>query len=65
MTRMFGSGLPSSSLVPFGDLFNHYHCCSTHFIVNKKFESDELPIHEDYKLKKNKVNLELLGISGN
>ncbi|EGR32186.1 SET domain protein [Ichthyophthirius multifiliis] len=59
MTRMFGHGLPCSFLVPFGDMFNHNNDSGTHLIINKKFESDELPIHEDYKVKKNKINMEI------
>lgn len=64
MTRMFGHGLPCSCLVPFGDLFNHHSDSATHMIINKKFETEELPMHQDYKLKKKKINLEIFKEEG-
>ena len=59
MTRIFGYSLPCTCLVPFGDLFNHNNYASTHYIVNYKFEKDELNKAENYKIKKHKLNLKI------
>jgi len=60
ITRGFGSNVPSMSLVPLVDMFNHHSDPSTnHYLVNKRFESDTEHAHTEYTIKKEKINLEL------
>lgn len=53
ITRAFGSYVPSMSLVPFVDMFNH-HCdpSAHHYLVNKRFESDVEHANPEYTIKK-------------
>ena len=46
MTRGYGWSLPSTSMMPFADMFNHHNQCTTHYLVNKKYEADVKSKHE-------------------
>ncbi len=45
--------------MPFGDLFNHSNYSCTHYVVNYKFEKEGICENCSYKVKKNKLNMEI------
>ncbi len=59
MTRCFGWSLPSTCLVPFVDMLNHNNESATHYLVHKKYERNVETKHEQYKIKKNKMDFSL------
>ncbi|EWS71999.1 RuBisCO LSMT substrate-binding protein (macronuclear) [Tetrahymena thermophila SB210] len=60
MTRGYGWTLPSVCLVPLADMFNHNCDTTTHYIINREFEQHPKKAHEKYRIKKHKINLQLM-----
>ena len=62
LTRCYGWSVKYTSLIPFADLLNHNTSAVDHFFVDKNLENDKF-LDPDYKMKKDKINLELIGVS--
>lgn len=60
MTRCYGWSLPHSMLIPFADCLNHHYLAVDHCMVDMGNEIENK--NEKYTIKKNKIDLDLLGL---
>ncbi|CAK69023.1 unnamed protein product (macronuclear) [Paramecium tetraurelia] len=69
MSRCFGWSLKSTCIIPIADFLNHSNRACTHYMVHKGLEKgiplkqkDQAHFQQQYILKRNKINLSILGI---
>ncbi|KAM3135265.1 hypothetical protein pb186bvf_012563 [Paramecium bursaria] len=62
MSRCFGWSLKSTSMIPVADFLNHSNQACTHNMVHKIFEQNNEDFQKQYKIKKDKLDLSVLGL---